>query len=187
MVERAARGEVPIWAEATPERREHLRRVAGLMASWSPGLTTSDEDGLRFVAAGYLHDVLRDAEPESLRRQVPPRLATLAGPLLHGPAAAERLRLEGVEDGELLNAVAYHTLGHPRLGVLGRALYAADFLEPGRTFLNEWRANLRSRMPTDLQGVLREILGARIAYVTDQARPLRPETVGFWNSLATER
>jgi 2-amino-4-hydroxy-6-hydroxymethyldihydropteridine diphosphokinase len=186
LVERAAHGEIPVWAEAAPERREHLSRVAGLMASWAPGLTTTNVDGLRFAAAGHLHDVLRDADPEALRRHVPPNLATLAGPLLHGPAAAERLRLEGVEDGELLAAVAYHTLGHRRLGVLGRALYAADFLEPGRTFRTEWREGLRSRMPSDLQGVLREILAGRIAYVTDQGRPLRPETVGFWNSMATE-
>jgi 2-amino-4-hydroxy-6-hydroxymethyldihydropteridine diphosphokinase len=186
LIERAAHGEIPVWAEAGVERREHLSRVAGLMASWAPDLTTTDVDGLRFTAAGYLHDVLRDAEPESLRRHVPPDLATLAGPLLHGPAAAERLRLEGVEDGELLTAVAYHTLGHRRLGVLGRALYAADFLEPGRDLRNEWRDALRGRMPGDPQGVLREILAGRIAYVTDQGRPLRPETVGFWNSMAAE-
>ncbi len=186
LVERAAHGEIPTWAVATPKRREHLSRVAGLLATWAPGLTTSDVDGLRLAAAGYLHDVLRDAEPESLRRGVPPNLSTLAGPLLHGPAAAERLRLEGVEDGELLTAVAYHTLGHRRLGTLGRALYAADLLEPGRDLRNEWRDGLRSRMPSDLQAVVREILAARIAYVTDRGRPLRPETVGFWNSMARE-
>lgn len=186
LVERAAYGEIPTWAVATPERREHLGRVAGLLGSWAPALATSDVDGLRFSAVGYLHDVLRDAEPGFLRRHVPPDLSTLAGPLLHGPAAAERLRLEGVEDGELLSAVAYHTLGHQRLGVLGRALYAADFLEPGRDMRNEWRDGLRSRMPGDLEGVVREILAGRIAYATNRGRPLRPETVGFWNSMATE-
>jgi 2-amino-4-hydroxy-6-hydroxymethyldihydropteridine diphosphokinase len=186
LVERAAYGELPTWAVASPERREHLAHVATLLGSWAAELTTSRVDGIRLSAAGYLHDVLRDAEPETLRRCVPPDFSTLAGPLLHGPAAAERLRLEGVEDGELLTAVAYHTLGHARLGVLGRALYVADFLDPGRTLLNEWRDGLRSRMPRELHGVVREILAVRIAYATERGRPLRPETVGFWNSMATE-
>ncbi len=132
VVGRAARGELPAWAVVSKERRQHMERVADLLGSWAEELGLAEAEGRRWRAVGYLHDALRDAPTRELRAGVPPKLADLPGRILHGPAAAERLRVEGVADGELLLAVAYHTLGHPALGTLGRALYAADFLEPGR-------------------------------------------------------
>jgi len=184
LIERAARGELPSWAEATPERREHMSRVAGLMEEWAGGLRLSQAEQVRFRAAGFLHDTLRDAEPETLRHRVPPALQRLPERVLHGPAAAERLRNDGVADGELLLAVAYHTLGHCSFGLLGRALYLADFLEPGRDLLNDWRRALRSRMPGEVGAVLSTVLGARIAHLVERGGRLRPETVAFWNTLA---
>ena len=186
LVERAARGELPPWAEASPSRKEHMARVGELLDGWAGALGLPAGERVRWAAGAWLHDALRDADPEALRGRVPPGAAALPGLCLHGPAAAERLRVDGVRDGELLAAIAWHTLGHPDLGTMGRALYAADFLEPGRNLLNEWRAELRARAPLDLTGVVREILGARIAYLVDRGSILRPETVSFWNVLATD-
>jgi HD superfamily phosphohydrolase YqeK len=187
VVERAAAGELPTWARATAERKEHMSRVAALLASWSGGLGLSEDERTRWAALAYLHDALRDADPEDLRGRVPPGLEALPPAILHGPAAAERLRVDGVKDGGLLLAVAYHTLGHADLGREGRALYCADFLEPGRVGLkDEWRSDLRGRMPEALHEVVREILGARIRHLLEGGRPVRAETMGFWNSLASE-
>ena len=72
-------------------------------------------------------------------------------------------------------------------GQLGRALYAADFLEPGRPFLPEWRAGLRSRMPHELDEVVFEIVQARLLYRIEMGAPMLPETLEFWNRLAEER
>lgn len=187
LVEAAATGSLPAWAVAGPARRAHIGRVAGLMAEWADGLGLPGPDRARWVAAAWLHDALRDAAPDVLRPLVPASDASLPGRILHGPAAAARLRAEGVDDAELLDAVAYHTLGHARLGALGRALYAADFLEPGRDLLNAWREELRARMPGALESVVREVLGARIVHLVDRGSPLRPETIGFWNAVVEER
>ncbi|MCG6956720.1 MAG: hypothetical protein LJF04_12090 [Gemmatimonadetes bacterium] len=187
VVERAAAGELPPWAEATDERRQHMARVATLLAEWTRQLGLPVPEQVRWISLGYLHDALRDADAEGLRRRVPPPLAGLPPSLLHGPAAAEHLRIDGVDDGALLRAVAFHTLGHADMGREGRALYAADFLEPGRTSLrDDWREELRIRMPGAIDEVVREILGARIQHLVDVGRPIRPETVGFWNSMASE-
>jgi 2-amino-4-hydroxy-6-hydroxymethyldihydropteridine diphosphokinase len=161
-----------------------MRRVGDLMSEWAEKLALPEEDRLRWEAAGLLHDLLRDADPAELRLRVPPTLADLPGPVLHGPAAAERLRIDGVTDGELLTAVAFHTVGDPRFGALGRALFAADFLEPGRTFLVEWRAALAERMPADLDAVVLEIARARIENRLRRGDPVLPRTLDFWNSLA---
>jgi len=187
VVERAAAGELPPWAEATAQRREHMARVASLLRAWTRELGLTVPEQVRWISLGYLHDAMRDADAEALRGRVPPALAGLPPSLLHGPAAAEYLRADGVDDGPLLRAVTYHTLGHVELGREGRALYAADFLEPGREGLrDEWRAELRARMPHALDEVVREILGARVRHLVDSGRPIRSETVGFWNSMASE-
>ncbi|HET8655536.1 MAG TPA: HD domain-containing protein [Longimicrobiaceae bacterium] len=184
VVRAAARGELPEWADARPERRAHIERVARLLGEWADALGLPPAERDEWVAAGWLHDSLRDAPADRLRPLVPPELGDLHPLLLHGPAAAERLR--GQASDRLLDAVRFHTLGHPRLDRLGRALYLADFLEPGRDFSPEWRAELRGRMPHDLDAVLREVVASRIRHLVDAGKPIRPETAAFWSSLVGE-
>ena len=186
LVAEAAEGRLPEWTVAGPERRAHMGRVAALLDLWAEGTGLDEQERVRWRAAGWLHDALRDEHPDALRPLVPERFRGLPGKVLHGPAAAERLRAEGVASADLLDAIAFHTIGDAGLGTLGRALYAADFLEPGRTFLAEWRAGLRARMPRDLDVVLREIVRARIGNLLERGMPVRPETVGLWNALASE-
>ena len=132
IVAAAARGELPSWAEVSKGRRRHIERVGALLDEWADEAGLSESDRTRWKAAGWLHDSLKDGSGRALREIVEPSLRQLPTPMLHGPAAAELLRREGVEDQGLLLAVAYHTLGHPDLGRVGFALYAADYLEPGR-------------------------------------------------------
>lgn len=183
-VEAAARGELPAWARVTPARREHVARVAALMAEWAEALDLPATDRARWKAAGILHDALRDADEPELRSILGRRFTDLHAALLHGPAAA--LRLAGDADEALLMAIRYHTLGHPELDRLGRALYLADFLEPARDFAREWRESLRGRMPAELDDVLREVVAARIQHLVADRRPLRPETAAFWTVLTEE-
>lgn len=182
-IDAAADGELPAWAVVSAPRRDHIRRVATLMDEWAARLGLDAEERRRWRAAAWLHDALRDAAPDDLRPGVPEWARELPGPILHGPAVAARLEAEGAADRELLDAVAYHTLGHPALGRLGRALYLADFLEPGRPFEPAWRASLRARMPDALDDVLREVVAATIAHLLRSGRTMRPETMAFWNAI----
>ncbi len=186
LIQAAAEGTLPEWAAVSTSRRAHMVRVSELLGVWADALGLSEWDRCRWRAAGFLHDALRDVAPDVLRPKVPPNHFSLPGPVLHGPAVAERLRVQGVLDGELLLALTYHTVGHTSLGMLGRSLYAADFLEPGRAFSPEWRAGLRTRMPTELDAVTRDIVGARVRHVIDRGLDLLPDTVEFWNVLVTE-
>ncbi len=170
----AARGQLPEWARASEKRRAHISRVAALLGEWAEALGLPEEERTRWLAAGWLHDVLREAPPEELRPLVPEAFLALPGKLLHGPAAAERLA--GEADPELLDAIRYHTLGSSRFGRLGRALYLADFLEPGRRYEPEWTASLRARMPAEMDAVMREVVRARVRPVTESGSTLHPET-----------
>ena len=187
LIRRAAEGRLPEWARAGKARRAHMQRVSELLRGWALASGCPDRDVVRWAALGYLHDVLREAPPEQLRGIVPPAFRDLPGSILHGPAGAVRLREEGVDDPEFLHAVAFHTLGHPDLGPAGRALYAADFLEPGRKLRPRWRAALRKRMPGEVDPVLQEILEARLKHLLARKSGVRAETLLFWNTLVENR
>lgn len=185
LVTAAANGRLPEWAVAGPRRREHMARVAELLDSWADALHLTDTERKRWRAAAYLHDALRDAAPDVLRAWIPTG-DSMPDALLHGPAAAARLRDEGVDDEELLAAIAFHTVGDAGFDRLGRALYAADFLEPGRAFLHQRRAELRSRVPEELDAVVREVAAHRLRDLVDRRLPLDAHTVAFWNVLVEE-
>jgi HD superfamily phosphohydrolase YqeK len=183
----AAAGALPDWAVVGEERLAHIHRVAALMDEWAVALRLDDAERARWRAAAWLHDALRDAADEELRPIVPASLRLLPTPLLHGPAVARRLADEGVHDAALLRAVACHTLGSAEFDLLGRALYAADYLEPGRSFRAGERAAQRARMPHQLNDVLIEIVRARLTHLLDSGSAIRPETLGFWNQLVDEQ
>lgn len=173
------RGELPGWAVCVAGRRDHLRGVAELLGKWAAELELAPGQRVRWRAAGWLHDALRDAEPTALRESLeldwPPAI-------LHGPACARRLEEAGVEDAELLRAVAYHSVGHPELGRLGIHLYMADFLDPGRGFLPEERRRLRERVPREGRSVLVEVVALRLRRLIRGRQELLPESVAFWNA-----
>ena len=160
---------LPAWAVVTPERRAHIERVVGLLDSWAAARRAPDAERARWLKAGWLHDALRDAPA--------------ADELAHGPMAAERAARAGETDRGVLDAVRYHSLGYAGWDDVGKMLYLADYLEPGRAFDREVRASLAARVPQDRDTALQQVAARRIARVIDGRWPLVRETVDFWNSL----
>lgn len=151
------------------------------MAEWAAALGLGDAETERWRRTGVLHDCLRDAPPEQLRGEVPEQLRDLSEAVLHGPAAAERLA-DSI-DAEMADAIRFHTLGYAGWDRLGCALYLADYLEPGRKWDPAGRAALRSRVPVEFDAVLREVVAERLTRLVTQGKPVRPESVAFWNRL----
>src|SRR5919197_417291 len=119
---------LPPWATVTPERRAHVERVAALVSTWAAALRVPDAERARWLRAAWLHDALRDA----------PAVDELA----HGPMAADRAAQDGERDRGVLDAVRYHSLGYAEWDDVGKMLYLADYLEPGRPFDRERRGEL---------------------------------------------
>jgi 2-amino-4-hydroxy-6-hydroxymethyldihydropteridine diphosphokinase len=178
---------LPEWARVGSVRDAHIERVVALIDEWGVELGWSDAERDRLRAAAWLHDALRDAPADELRPLVSDELRDLPDKLLHGPAAAARARADGLDDEEVLQAVTYHTIGHPDLGFIGRMLYLADFLEPGRRFDPAGRAALRARMPHEWRIVIRSVVRARVNHLLDSSNPVRPETMSYWNSAVMDR
>jgi len=172
---------LPAWAEASPARVAHIERVAQLAATWAERMRVAALERARWLRAVWLHDALRDADDAVLARWAP----EAPGPrsLRHGPASAERAAAEGETDRGVLDAVRYHSVGYAGWDMAGRVLYCADYLEPGRSFAREWRADLAGRFAGDPVGVLLAVAEARVAHLVRSRWPLIEPTVGFWNSL----
>jgi HD superfamily phosphohydrolase YqeK len=67
--------------------------------------------------------------------------------------------------------------------MVGRMLYCADYLEPGRAFDQAQRAELAERLPDNPGGVLREVARSRLTHIIQSGWPVLEPTVRFWNSL----
>jgi HD superfamily phosphohydrolase YqeK len=172
---------LPEWAVVTPERLEHIQRVAQLASGWAERLGVPDSERNRWLRAVWLHDALRDAPAGELEKWA----ASTPGPpeLRHGPASAARARAAGEDDRGVLDAVRYHSVGLPEWDMVGRILYCADYLDPGRAFQREERAELTERLPDDISGVLREVARSRLIHTVKSGWPILDPTLRFWNSL----
>lgn len=166
-----------------PERLAHIERVAALIGGWADALELDPRERERWLRAAWLHDALRDAPEADLRRWAP----EAEGPveLWHGPAAANRAAADGERDAPLLEAVRHHSIGASGWDAAGRALYCADFLEPGRSFDRAERSALAARFPADPDGVFLDVVRARMLWLVRSGWPLPDPTVRLWNALAS--
>ena len=173
--------ELPDWACVTEKRRAHIERVTALIERWASELRIGDDESRNWRDAGLLHDALRDAPEERLRALVP--RADFTSEMLHGPAAAEMLEREGDRRGAVLEAIRWHTVGSASWDRLGRALFMADFLEPGRNFARADRAYLATHVAADFDATFRQVVRMRIDHALREGHTLFPETVALWNRV----
>lgn len=173
--------DLPAWAVVEPRRREHIARVAALLAHWADAGRVAGAERARWRRAALLHDALRDAGPEVLARYTPQDSWSLS--LWHGPAAAAAAARYGETDAGVLDAVRYHSLGYAGWDEVGRMLYLADFLEPGRSHERAALDALAARVPGEAAAVLREVAAMRLGWLLRKGKPIGGTTWEFWNSL----
>ncbi|MBX9927711.1 MAG: hypothetical protein K2X99_02255, partial [Gemmatimonadaceae bacterium] len=173
---------LPAWAIVTPKRHAHIDRVTALLDRWAAEMHLDANEASAWHDAGRWHDALRDADEATLRPLVPGGAALPLG-VLHGPAAATRLAAEGETRATVLDAVRWHTVGLPTWDRTGRALFMADFLEPGRSFMVADRAFLAAQLPHDFDGVFRQAVRMRLEWTLREGKGIFPETVALWNSI----
>ena len=173
--------DLPPWAQVKKKRGEHIRRVTALLAAWGEEMGLSLAERQSWVDAGRFHDALRDAPVEELRALAGSSLEEVE--LLHGPAAAAKLQRDGETRRSLLDAIRYHSIGWKSWERVGKALYMADYLEPGRRFDMERRALLALRVPRDFDEVFREVVKARMAYARANGFTEYPESVELLESI----
>jgi nicotinate-nucleotide adenylyltransferase len=170
-------------------RAAHSRSVADLAA----GLCLRNGlDPLAGSVAGLAHDLCKEfdrAMQEGLARAWAQRSgvgqrisALLGGALMHGPAAAELLASEyGLEDRDILEAVAFHTVGAPGMGALAQIVYAADKLEPGRRHVDAaFRESCLALPPDEL---FSEVLSDSVRWLLKEGLPIEEGSLAMYHAM----
>ncbi len=176
---------LPSWAIVSEKRRAHIERVAKLIKQWASLLDISVSESARWLRAAYFHDALKDATPEQLEDLAPEEWKILK--LRHGPAAASAARLHGEDDLGVLDAVYYHSIGYTGWDEVGRMLYMADFLEPGRKFSSNSHRELVELVPQNPQAALFQVTKQRVKQLAESGWPIPEETRMFWNEQSRSR
>jgi HD superfamily phosphohydrolase YqeK len=172
---------LPEWAIASEKRRGHIARVTALLDAWSEALGASPEERQAWHDAGRWHDALRDADDATLRSLADDPSRPLG--MLHGSAAARWLERDGESRTDVLDAVRWHTTGHAQWDRVGKALYMADFLEPGRPFMQADRAFLAHLVPLRFEAVFRQVVRLRLEWALREGKGFAPETVALWDAV----
>lgn len=173
--------ELPTWAQVSKGRGKHIARVTTLLAAWADALGLDAAEKQCWIDAGRYHDALRDAPVDELRKLAGLGLEEVE--LLHGPAVAAKLEGEGESRRNLLDAIRYHSIGWKHWDRVGKALYMADYLEPGRDFEMERRERLRALVPVDFEAAFREVVRGRMAYARANGFTEYPESVELLASV----
>jgi len=173
-----------VQSQVKPERWQHIygvRKLARQLAL-AHGL-----DPERAERAALWHDVARDYSPErllELARQFGLELDEdwLAVPmLLHGPVGAGMAAAQGVNEREVLEAIARHTLGHPEATPLDMLLFVVDMIEPGRDYPGVEK--LRQLAAQDLEQAYLAGLDHTLSYLLQRRLYIHPLAVRARNAM----
>jgi predicted HD superfamily hydrolase involved in NAD metabolism len=174
--------------ESLPDKLQaHIFRVrdVGLDLASRHGI---DEERAELAILG--HDVARAAKKSEIMRQADRFGLTIidierkAPVMLHGPVGAELLWHEdGLDDEEILDAVRYHTTGHPTLTPLGLLVFIADKLEPRKIKSYPYQQELRHIANESLGQAVLEFLCRESALRLQRRRAVHPDSVEAINAL----
>ncbi|HIK45741.1 MAG TPA: bis(5'-nucleosyl)-tetraphosphatase (symmetrical) YqeK [Leptolyngbyaceae cyanobacterium M65_K2018_010] len=140
-------------------------------------------NGEQAAQAGLMHDLAKYFKPETLLAMA--RAAGLvldpleeAYPqLLHADVSALVAQQDlGVQEPEVLAAIANHTLGRPAMAPLSCILFLADALEPGRgdtPTLN----HLRQMSYQNLAAAVYHTCDYKLCQLAAQAKPIHPRAL----------
>ena len=100
--------------------------------------------------------------------------------LIHGKLGAYIARTKyGVQDKEILSAITWHTTGKPKMTLLEKIIYLADYMEPGRAM------NCKPYSLTQIRGTSFEnidkalcmVLECSVKYLEKSGVPIDPQTM----------
>ncbi|MBR5329312.1 MAG: bis(5'-nucleosyl)-tetraphosphatase (symmetrical) YqeK [Firmicutes bacterium] len=148
-------------------------------------------DPMKAYLCGIFHDIAREIPKDQMveiakDRGIEVGAEEQAEPLLlHGALAAVVMKENyGIEDSEMLDAVACHTVGRADMTVMDKILFLADKTEPLRSY--EGVDELRAKAFTDLNGALLEAVKGEMDYCGMQGYPVHPNTILLKTSLEQE-
>lgn len=146
--------------------------------------------------AGLLHDcakrysdeeLISKCEKQGIALTESERLAPAVIHAKYGAWMAEHKYK--ITDEEILSAIRWHTTGKPKMSVLDKILYVADYIEPRRDKAPDLE-RMRSLAFQDLDAAIYEMLTASLAYLQRQGGTIdsmTQETIDYYHELQDEQ
>lgn len=152
-------------------------------------------DPFKAELAAILHDVAKYWPAEELEETIrripvpeelaPEKLLACGQVLLHAPIGAWIAETEyGITDGEVLDAIRYHTTGRERMTLLDKVVCLADYIEPGRDYPGVER--IRELAEENLENALVAGLDSTVVFLISKNKPIFPLTILARNQLLQE-
>ena len=152
-----------IEAHLKESRLDHTMNVAALAREMAERM---GEDGDKAEIAALLHDMAKYENRPGVDMN-----------LAHSKIGAEMARdVFGIDDEDILNAIAYHTTGRAGMSQLEKILFLADAIEPGRRYPGV--EDIRKAAETDIDKACIMSLERTIEYVNhEKGSYLHPDSI----------
>jgi len=171
-----------IKKELDTKRFEHSLRVMETAQKLAKRYEAPVE---KVVLASLLHDYAKCRTREELRNNVkeytlPNELLDYHHELWHGPVAAKEIKeLYGITDETILNAIYYHTTGHPELELVEVIVFVADYIEPARNIPGV--EMVRKLAEINIYDAARAAIKNTIIYLMQQNATIHPDSFSAYN------
>ncbi len=136
--------------------------------------------------AALLHDYAKEqAEGEMLDLIISENLdldlTQYGSSIWHGPVGAILARREfNIEDEEILDAIAHHTIGAPKMTLVEQIIFVADYIEPNREFDGVEKA--RKLAETSIEEAVRYEIKETIRHLLTEEKKIYPKAIDSYNA-----
>lgn len=168
---------------------EHSIRTAQIASQLAERY--EEASSYKVQVAGMLHDCAKDFTPEEMRNKIgelgleSSLLQAVPYEVLHGPVGSKMVERDLlVHDEEIIEAIAFHTTGHPHMKPSTKIVFLADFIEWGRNFEDSHRA--RELAFENLNKAVLFVLSQKIKYLVQNKAFIDVTSILAWNSLIKE-
>lgn len=172
-------------AAVNESRYEHSVRTAEMCAKLCEKCEIEPKRG---YLAGIAHDMCKKMDEDLLMSFASKdgnpitQIEKDKPSLLHGRAAAVKIRQDfGVEDEEIIQAIANHTFGAENLCDLAKILYISDKIEPGREHIT--KEYLKKLFKLSLNEMVYTVLKENLDYLAKKGKSVSGLTMKFMKEL----
>jgi predicted HD superfamily hydrolase involved in NAD metabolism len=144
------------------------------------------EDVEKAALAGLVHDCAKNLGKDDILNAcrkygiIVDEITSSAPALLHGQVGAHVAQeLFGIDDPEILDAIADHTMGRPGMNKLSSIVFIADYIEDTRDF--DEVDIIRAAAEESLEKAIVAGIDSTIRHILIKGRMLHPQTIATRN------
>lgn len=140
--------------------------------------------------AGIFHDYAKFRPNEEMaeiikKEGMPQDLLHYSSELWHAPVGAYLVKKEvGIDDGEVLDAIRFHTTGRAGMSTLEKVVFLADYIEPNRSFPGV--EQVRELSKDNLNLAVLQAVSNTVQFLLKKNQLIYPQTIETYNDLQRE-